>query len=137
MRQPSQGCIDLNSLCIDPVVLRVGAHKPYVYDAGVVMDLHHQAVLVTLDIKDYPVAGENIRSRIAILDVAWFFPICVIGLVIPGFQRLFCVPVLYPELLQCFPADNSHTHSNYIPYWENVNNIPFRDTRLSATHSLV
>jgi len=64
-------------------------------DAVLVVDSHDQPILVPANVEDDPVAGNKTRVGIVILDILGCLPVGLERLVVPGFQRLTGVGVVW------------------------------------------
>ena len=93
---------------IDLVVVGVSSYEPDEDNRCVVVDLHDEAISVTLDIEDHPVAGQDIRRRVTALDVPRGFPCGGDGFMKPRLQGSLGIRVLFIEIAQGFPGDDSH-----------------------------
>ncbi|VFN03202.1 MAG: hypothetical protein BECKG1743D_GA0114223_104463 [Candidatus Kentron sp. G] len=80
------------------VVLGVGFQPLDQHNAISVAYLHHQTIVVSLDIENDPVAGKKVHVSVSVLDILGRFPNGVFYLVEPHLQRILglCVPA--PEL---------------------------------------
>lgn len=86
----------------------MGSDKSDEDNRSVVVDLHDEAIGVPLDIEDHPVARKDIGRGISALDVLWGFPRGCDGFVKPSLQGSLGIGVLFIEIAQGFPGDDSH-----------------------------
>src|ERR1700728_4010398 len=77
-----------NALCVDGIVLPMGADKPDINDAIWIVDPDHQAILISGDIKDRTAVLENTGAANISLDVRRSRPVGLPYLSKPCHQRL-------------------------------------------------
>jgi hypothetical protein len=101
------------------------ADETHVADAGAVVKLDHEPVLVAGDIEDRAVIAYDTGVAILCFDVDWRPPGRVSCLSILCLERLLRISMrgLLPELPQCPFGDDVHRVFllYYIPFWETVN----------------
>jgi len=99
---------DLNGDGINSFVLGVGADEADEDDAGVVVDLHDEAVGVALDVENNPVAGKDVSGWVAGLDVAGSIPPGFDGFVEPCLQWDFGLGMVFIKIAKGFAGNDSH-----------------------------
>jgi hypothetical protein len=92
------------------VIVRMRPDKSNEDDAGIEVDFHDQTVGVSLDVKDDPVAGQNIRRRVAALDFVRAGPYGNLHFVEPRIQSGFAVGVLFIKLAERLAGNDPHLH---------------------------
>jgi hypothetical protein len=73
----------------------VGADEANEDDAGIVVDFDDQAVAVSFDIKDHPVAGQDVSRGVAVFDFLRPLPAGGQSFMEPGFEGGPAVGVLF------------------------------------------
>lgn len=76
--------MQLNSLCIDPVVLFVGANKPDIDYLGGIIDPDDKSILVSCNIEHYPPAFQNAGVPEVPLHLSGGVPVNMTAIVVPG-----------------------------------------------------
>lgn len=84
------------------------ANKANVNGAVFIVNSAYETIVVSFDIEDNPIIGQETSVAVSGLYVRRRFPISSFGVGIPGTQRLFCIGMLFPESSQCAPRDDSH-----------------------------
>jgi hypothetical protein len=85
------------------------ANKANVNGAVFIVNSAYETVVVSFDIEDNPIIGQETSIAVSRLYVRWRFPISPLCVGIPGTQRLFGILMPFPELSQRSPGDNPHS----------------------------
>ena len=93
---------------IDPVVLLVSPHEPYVADLVGEVDCCNEPVSISFDVKYNAVVANNARIGIRAFNVRRGFPNGSLNVVIPSPESLLGVRMSLPELPQGPPGNDPH-----------------------------
>lgn len=92
----------------------MGAYKTNENDAGIVVDFDDESERITLDVEDNPIASQNIRAGILLLDFPKRSPPSVSGFVKPNQQWFFGLRMFLPEGFEGLPCDDTHVGCEFI-----------------------
>src|SRR5258705_2448423 len=102
-------------LRVDPVVLGVRSHESDVDDPIRIVDLHHQPIVVALDVEHHAVAGDDARCPVLRLDLCGSIPVLLHNFAVPCEKRLLRVRVSLPKLSERLFRDDPHGKSYIAP----------------------
>jgi hypothetical protein len=80
-----------------------------VHDLGVVINFHHEPVLVSADVEHHTITFQYARATVLLLDVDGGVPVRLPGLMKPGLQARFGIRVPRGKLSQLFSGNDMHT----------------------------
>src|SRR2546425_11689613 len=98
-------------LRVDLVVLSVRADEADVDHPVRVVDLHHESVIVALDVEHHSVVTDDARCSVLRLDLRGVVPILLLDFAVPREKRLLRVRVQLPELPEWPFRDDPHNRS--------------------------
>src|SRR2546427_4923797 len=98
-------------LRVDLVVLSVRADEADVDQPVRVVDLHHESVIVALDVEHHSVVTDDARCSVLRLDLRGVVPILLLDFAVPREKRLLRVRVQLPELPEWPFRDDPHSRS--------------------------
>jgi hypothetical protein len=114
-----------NALCVDGVVLPMGADEPDINDAIRIVDPDHEAILVAGDVKDRAAVLENTGAANISLDVRRLRPIGPPYLPKPCHQRLAGIGNIRASAEKGLDrAERDYSHRGNIP-WSHIGTKAF------------
>jgi len=126
----------------------VRPHPLNKHDCGLISDLRHQPVTVSLHIKNYAIVLQKICGSISVLYVLWGFPLGMLHFGHPRLHRFASLSVPLDERVDLVLTDQYHladcldgkaSAETILPIWEYCNiNFPIWEKQLiSSTICLV
>jgi hypothetical protein len=96
-------------------------YKAYIDNLARVIYPNHQTILISLDVKDYPVTRQNRSRREVSFDIGRTRPGNFVDEVVKVFKDLFSSSMLLP--IKAKSLDGDHMHIGIIPHCSQNGNI--------------
>src|SRR5437867_3758170 len=102
-------------LRVDRIVLSVRADKSDVDHAVRVVDLHHEPVVVALDVEHHAVVTNDARAAVLRLDLGRSLPVLLFDFPVPRKKGFLRVRISLPELPERLFSDDPHAKAYIDP----------------------
>lgn len=105
----------------------MSAHETHVDDPVRVVDLHHEPVVIALDVEDHPIARDDAGASVLGLHLGRRIPIFLLDFPIPGEKWLSSIGMPLPKLPERPLRDDPHLSVYTAPKIVSSTTLPKRE----------